>query len=164
MKKSETTKNEPGHPLADELVARGHVPADGRDELAAYLAARERYLGYFGHRSDVQQSLDRLRRSARELGKAAEEARHEAARFREGLKERVLEDLRVILGEDRPDLAEIERAAERLWSVPEASCDPGPVVDMAERQAEAHARLQELLVEVRERLATAGLNTRPKDN
>lgn len=145
--------------LADELVARGHVPADGRDALARYLAARERYLGYFGDRSDVERTLDRLRKSARDLGRAAEKARHEAARFREGVQQCVLEDLRVILGGDSSDLAEIECAAERLWSVPEAPCDPWPVEQMVERQAEAHARLQRLLAEVRERLAAAGVNT-----
>ncbi len=93
-------------------------------------------------------------------GRAAAEARREASRFRQGIQECVLEDLRVVLGKDSPDLAEIEEAAERLWSVPEAPCDPGPVMEMVERQAEAHARLQELLSGVRERLAAAGASTR----
>ncbi len=159
-----TKKKGTGPTLADELVARGHVPADGRDALAQYLAARDRYLGYFGDRSDVERTLDRLRKSARDLGRAAEEARREASRFREGIQACLLEDLRVILGKDSSDLAEIEEAAERLWSVPEAPCDPWPVEQMAERQSEAHARLQELLSGVRERLAAAGLSTRQGPN
>ncbi len=162
MKKKRSNKEakEPARALADELVARGHVPADGRDDLAQYLAARERYLGYFGDRPALRRGLDRLRKSARDLGRAAEEARHEAVQFREGVQQCVLEDLRVILGKDSPDLAEIEAAAERLWLVPEAPCDPWPVMEMVERQAEAHDRLQGLLSEVRERLAAAGLSTR----
>ena len=156
-KKSETTNNRPAHTLADELVARGHVPADGRDALAAYLDARQRYLDRFGARSSrVQDSLGRLEQRAAALAEAAAAAGREASRFRALVMEEVLPDLHLILDVEDPALASIEEAAERLWSVPEAGCDAGPVMEMARRQAEAHARLQNLLSEVKRQLDEAG--------
>ena len=104
----------------------------------------------------MEESLGRLRARASALSEAADDARRELSRFQESLQNRVLKDLRVVLGEDDPALTGIEAAAHRLRSVPEAHCDARSVVEMAKRQAEGHVRLQELLAEVKRELDEAG--------
>ena len=155
MSRKKTRNNNKDHPLANELVARGHVPEDRRDALAAYLAARERFLGRFGRAgSAVQDSLENLRRRAEALGEAARQAAREVERYRQMMEKDVLPDVRLILKKGS-ELDRIDEAAEELWAFG-APPDAGRVAHEAGRQADAHACLSKLLAQVKEQLDGTG--------
>ncbi len=155
MSRKKTRNNNKDHPLANELVARGHVPEDRRDAVAAYLAARARFLGRFGGSgSAVQDSLENLRRRAEALGEAASQAARAMERYRQLMEEDVLPDVRLIL-EEGPELGRIEEAAERLWASGTLP-DVGRVAREAGRQAKAHECLRDLLVQVKDQLDGTG--------
>ena len=142
----------PAPPLADELVASGFVPEDRREELAAYLAARQRFMMSFGQRSDVGEALDALRRTASSFSERAGHCQHEIDTFVERLRTVVLPDLEVLLKGESDRLKKIVDAVGRLDGSHVSTLDVGRIVARVDDARRAHEEVRMMLVDVRGQL------------
>ena len=142
--------------LADELVAAGMVDEARRNELAEYLACRERFLGRFGDRNRVLQAVKKHRRAVTDLEETLKRTERSLAEYQAFLQELVSGDLRVLLKSDSSTLDRINLAILSLRDLPPLGPGLKQEADAAACFLEAHERINHLLAAVREKLSPVG--------
>ena len=142
--------------LADELVAAGMVDEARRNELAEYLACRERFLGRFGDRNPALTTVEKHRRGVADLEETLKRTERSLAEYQDFLQELTSGDLRVLLKSDSSTLDRINLAVRSLRDLPPLGPGLKQEAYAAACFLEAHERINHLLAAVREKLSPVG--------